>query len=427
MHANARLALTLLALAGVGRLAAAGGPPATPRPIVITVDDLPIAGPHDDLAERKGITERLLAALRKHRVPAVGFVTWKNLRSEKETELRAAWLAAGHELGNHTVRHLSLTTTPVEEWIADAENARARLAAFVAPRGGKARFFRFPFLNEGETREKLDAVRAYLDKSGQRNLPVTLDDQDWSFEADWVKARKAGDAAEMSRIGEEYRAALRLAVRDQEARGDALFKRPLPQVLLLHANEVGAAQWDALFTWLEATGHRFATADEVLADPAFAEPHQVVAHYGYGLWDRLDLKRRISKARDEVMALLTTQAGAWNRGDMAAFCSVYVDDALFLTPSGVTRGRQTILERYLKRYPDAAARGTLSFEILSVTPVHGVEITAFGDARPGRVQGVSVAARWTIAYAEKPPASGLTLLNLRPEAGGWRIVEDASM
>jgi len=242
-----------------------------------------------------------------------------------------------------------------------------------------------------------------------------------------VKARRAGDAAQMSRIGEEYRSALRVAIRDQEAHGDALFGRPVPQVLLLHANEVGAAQWDALFTWLESTGHRFATADEVLTDPAFAEPHQVVARYGYGLWDRLDLQKRISKAKDEVTTLLSTQAGAWNRGDMAAFCSVYIDDALFLTPSGVTRGRQTILERYLKRYPDAAARGTLSFEILSVTPVHGVEITPLGDARPGRVQGVSVAARWTIAYEGKPPATGLTLLNLRPEADGWRIVEDASM
>jgi len=85
MHANAPFALTLLAFAGVGRLAPAAEPPATPRPIVIAVDDLPIAGPHDDPAERKGITERLLAALKKHRVAAVGFVTWKNLRSEKET------------------------------------------------------------------------------------------------------------------------------------------------------------------------------------------------------------------------------------------------------------------------------------------------------------------------------------------------------
>ena len=104
-----------------------------------------------------------------------------------------------------------------------------------------------------------------------------------------------------------------------------------------------------------------------------------------------------------------------------------MDDALFLSPSGVTRGRQTILERYRKRYPDAAARGTLSFEFLEVRPVHGVEVTPFGDARPGRVQGISIAARWTISYPDKPAATGLTLLNLRPEAGGWRIVEDASM
>ncbi len=397
------------------------------RPIVITVDDLPIAGPHDDLAERKRITEGHLAVLKKHGVKAVGFVTWRNLRDESELALLKMWLDAGHELGNHTVQHLSLSSTPAKDWIADAEAARERLAAFLAPAGKKPRFFRFPFLREGETREKLDAVRSYLASSGQRNLDVTLDDQDWSFEVPWVEARKAKDGKRLARVAEEYQSALRVAIRDQEARGDKLFGRPVPQVLLLHANEVGTAQWDALFTWLEETGHRFATADEVLSDPAFATPHQVVAPYGYGLWDRLDLTRRLAKATEEVKALLTAQAAAWNAGDLEAFCAVYVDDALFLSPSGVTRGRQTILERYRKRYPDAAARGTLSFEFLEVTPVHGVEVTPFGDARPGRVQGISIAARWTIAYPDKPAATGLTLLNLRPEAGSWKIVQDASM
>ena len=44
--------------------------------------------------------------------------------------------------------------------------------------------------------------------------------------------------------------------------------------------------------------------------------------------------------------LLETQAAAWNRGDLEAFCSVYAEDALFLTAFGLTKGRAEVLARY---------------------------------------------------------------------------------
>ena len=100
-------------------------------------------------------------------------------------------------------------------------------------------------------------MRAWLAATGQRNLPVTIDDQDWSFEEPWVTARRAGDERALARLGEDYQHALRLEALSATAEGDALFGRPTPQVILLHGNEVNTAQWDALFTWLEGCGFRF--------------------------------------------------------------------------------------------------------------------------------------------------------------------------
>ena len=63
-------------------------------------------------------------------------------------------------------------------------------------------------------------------------------------------------------------------------------------------------------------------------------------------------------------------------------------------------------------------------------PAQGVEFTMLGDARPSRVQGLSVAARWRLAYPDQPDkktAEGLTLLVLRPRGDSWEIVQDASM
>lgn len=429
---GALLAVSLGCVAG-SLLAVPAGATVSPaekkRPIVVTVDDLPCSSRslHASADERRAITRGLLAALERHGIDAVGLVTWGNVQDDTDRESLEMWLDAGHELGNHSMRHLSYTATDVERYIADVDSCRARLAALLEPRGRSVRFFRFPFLREGDTREKVDAMRAYLEASGQRNLPVTLDDQDWSYERPWVEARRAGRARDLERIACDYQAALRAEILDQERRGDELAGRTLPQILLLHANEVGAAQWDALFTWLTETGHEFVVADEAFADPILNDVPPVVAERGFGAWDRIAMARRDEEARAEVAALLDAQAAAWNRGDLEEFCAVYAEDAVFAAPSGLTRGRQAVLDRYRAKYPDAAAMGTLSLEVVEARTATGTEYSVLGDARPSRVHGVSVVARWRLAYPDREGAGGLTLLVLRRARDGWVIVQDASM
>lgn len=448
MRPPARFLDTLRPVARVGRtallgtlivtafpgLGVGGDPIATKpearRPILITVDDLPIASGrlHDDPAGREKITRDLLAALDRHRIKAVGLVVWKNVGEGRAgLDLLDLWLKRGHELGNHSFGHPDYTATDEGVYIADVESARRALAAFLAPRGASVRLFRFPFLDEGETGEKLDAMRRYLGTSGQRNLPVTIDTQDWSFEEPWVAARRAADQAARAEVAADYLAALRLAVRSHERRGDRLFGRPTPQIILLHANEVGAALWNDLFEWLEKTGHRFATADEVLADPAYSEDHRFIGRQGCGLWDRIEHERSERAARRAIEDLLARQAEAWNRGDIEAFCSVYADDATFLSPTGVTRGRQAVIDRYRSRYPDRAAMGHLTLEVLEARPIWGMETDLQLNAAPGDLQGMTIGARWSLSFAGKEPASGQTLLVLRPRGEGWAIVQDASM
>jgi ketosteroid isomerase-like protein len=259
---------------------------------------------------------------------------------------------------------------------------------------------------------------------------VTLDNQDWSFEEPWVEARKKGDRQAMDRVAEQYHESIHLEIRGHEAVGDELFGRNTPQILLLHATEVSAAQWDRLFTWLEETGHRFAGPDEVLGDPAFAEPHRYVGRHGPGLWDRITTERRTKTELAEVEALLKKQAEAWSRGDLETFTSVYAEDATFLSTTGLTQGRQAVLDRYRRRYPDRQAMGTLTLEVVEARPAAGTEVTMLGGARPSRVHGVSIVARWKLSYpegGERKDAEGLTLVVLRRGANGWEIVQDASM
>jgi uncharacterized protein (TIGR02246 family) len=131
-------------------------------------------------------------------------------------------------------------------------------------------------------------------------------------------------------------------------------------------------------------------------------------------------------AEDAVKALLATQSAAWNRGDLVAFTTVYAEDAAFLSPTGLTHGRQQVLARYQKRYPDKKAMGTLHLEV-----VEARSFESTGAAGSGcQVAGVSVAARWELAYPDQPDrktAQGLTLIVFRHLRETWEIVQDASM
>jgi uncharacterized protein (TIGR02246 family) len=130
-------------------------------------------------------------------------------------------------------------------------------------------------------------------------------------------------------------------------------------------------------------------------------------------------------SKDEVLALLSQQVTAWNRGDLPAFCSVYADDAVFVSPpragnadagvaasDGVTRGRLEVLARYQKRYPDGKAMGQLTIDPWDVRETK--------DA-------VSLSAKWTLRYPDRPALSGNTVVVVVRTKDGWRIVHDASM
>src|SRR3954469_22859124 len=116
-------AIALLALLTGSTMTGAG--PAG-RPLLISVDDLPVAGGgiHTDPAERERITQGLLAVLAKHHVPAVGLVIWGNVKTDADRAIPRRWLAAGHELGNHSASHFDLTTTAADAYVIDVEAGR---------------------------------------------------------------------------------------------------------------------------------------------------------------------------------------------------------------------------------------------------------------------------------------------------------------
>lgn len=76
----------------------------------------------------------------------------------------------------------------------------------------------------------------------------------------------------------------------------------------------------------------------------------------------------VAQSKDEqlIRNILEEQRLAWNSGNLEKFMESYwqSDSLMFIGKSGITYGWQNTLSNYKKGYPDTAAMGKLSFDIL---------------------------------------------------------------
>lgn len=255
-----------------------------PREIAVTFDDLPLNGPDVPLPALQAMTEKLLAGLVREGLPAVAFVNESKLYRTGEVDARIAllrsWRDAGVELGNHTFSHPSLQTTPLPAFEEDVVRGETVTRMLLKERGGTLRWFRHPFLQTGPTAEARKAFEEFLVARGYRVAPVTVDTNDWMYNAVYADALARGDAAAAARVREAYLASYARILDFFEDLTLRVFARPIRHVLLVHANVLNAdtlADWAAV---LRARGYVFVTLERALADPAYASPDTYVSPNG---------------------------------------------------------------------------------------------------------------------------------------------------
>lgn len=240
--------------------------------MVLTIDDLPFVGYGLELPEIREKTGALLAALRSHRVPALCFVTGRTVEVPGEERERAAllrhWTEAGMELGNHGFAHLDLNRTPLDEYTADFLKGDALLRR--VPGTAALRFFRHPMTHTGPSPEVKSAFDRFLEDRGYRVAPFTIEAGDYIYASLYADSGRAGDRDLRERLARACLDHLDRAVAFCEDVSRELFGREIPQILLLHANELNADLMDELLTRLEARGYRFAALADALDDPAYS-------------------------------------------------------------------------------------------------------------------------------------------------------------
>ena len=76
-----------------------------------------------------------------------------------------------------------------------------------------------------------------------------------------------------------------------------------------------------------------------------------------------------AKAEAAIRAVIETQAAAWNRGDLEGYMDGYdrSPNTEFVGGDTITRGWQTVLDRYRRNYGSREKMGVLTFSDLKIT------------------------------------------------------------
>lgn len=118
----------------------------------------------------------------------------------------------------------------------------------------------------------------------------------------------------------------------------------------------------------------------------------------------------VKREAGKVEQVLRDQDAAWNSGDIDGFMKGYwpSEKLTFSAGGKVISGWKPTRDRYLSKYGDRAAMGTLMFSDLEITPL-------------GRRHAL-VLGRWHLERAE--PTGGAFSLVMRKIGGKWLIIHD---
>lgn len=246
------------------------------KEIAVTIDDLPLNGQQFEAKRLQAMTDKLLAGINKHHIPTVGFVNESLLYVPNETDARIAilkaWVDAGVELGNHTFSHLGFKNATLADYQDDFVRGDAITKMLMKQKGQKPRYFRHPFLQMGASAELEKSFESFIADRGYRAVPVTIDTMDWMFLAAYAKARAQGDAEMLKRVSDEYLKYVALKIDFCEKISNDLFGAQIKHILLLHANELNADNFDALVKVFKDKGYQFITVESALKDSVYQFP-----------------------------------------------------------------------------------------------------------------------------------------------------------
>ncbi|WP_281558171.1 polysaccharide deacetylase family protein [Thalassomonas sp. RHCl1] len=229
--------------------------------IAITIDDAPRADSRLFSGEER--TQKLIANLKKAKVPDALFFVTTNHITEKSKKRLEAYTEAGFHLANHSHSHFSAHKKDLETYLADITLAHNKLQAF----DNLVPLYRYPYLHEGKDRQTRDRIRQHLQDMNYKNGYVTVDNYDWYMDSLLQRALANDKEIDYEALKKAYVTTLWESIVFYDNIGRKALKRSPKHVLLLHENDLAALFIDDLIEYIRLQGWKIISPQEAYEDP----------------------------------------------------------------------------------------------------------------------------------------------------------------
>ena len=178
----------------------------------------------------------LISEIKRHNIPQVAFFSvGQHVHGEGRTRLMR-YAEAGHVIANHTHTHADFNRTSLKDYITEFEQAESILKGFPNYR----KWFRFPYLREGNTEAKRDGMRSYLEQKGYLNAYITLNNYDWYLENLFQQAVADNQPVDFEALGNLYVSLIVEGIEFYDVLAVKYLGRSPKHVLLLHEMDITA-------------------------------------------------------------------------------------------------------------------------------------------------------------------------------------------
>lgn len=222
--------------------------------------------------------EMILAALREESLKSVFFVTGSNKKDTKGKYLLESWSKENHVIANHTYNHPNFNSD--KETIESFEKQLIKTDQIISNYESYKKLFRFPYLKEGNTVDKISGFREILKRYNYKNGYVTIDASDWYINGELIKCiKKEGmTSPKIEKYKEYYLQHILERAKYYEELSFELTKRNISHTLLLHHNLTSALFLTDLIEKFKEEGWEILNAAEAFEDKIFKiEPDVVPA------------------------------------------------------------------------------------------------------------------------------------------------------
>lgn len=230
------------------------------KEIAISFDDVPIG----DKLKYSGVerTSLIIDKLKRLNVTAIFFANTFNINDEGISRIKS-YSDAGHMIGNHNHYHKSIAQLGVlkyKEGIYKADEILKQYPTF-------KKFYRYPYLNEGETEFEQTYIRKTLKDFGYKNGYVTVDNFEWYIESMFQYALRENKFIDYDKLRSAYIDIIYECIEFYDDIAMKVLGKSPKHILLLHENDLAAMYIDSLTLHLKKKGWKIISPIEAYDDP----------------------------------------------------------------------------------------------------------------------------------------------------------------